>query len=306
MQFRNNAESSGVDYQVCVNRAIDYILTHLDQPLRLDSIAKVAGFSPFHFHRIFRSLVGETLQQFVNRLRLERALKMLAHDGRVSLTDVAFACGFASSSDFSRSFKLRYGVPPSAFDLDTFRARRREDWQAAIMAPHQRHLLRGLPAGENPDGFEVQFKSLPKRYVAYLRVVNSYRPHVVEEAAAKLVAWARERGLEGGQWLGYMWDDPEIVAHEKCRYDVGVEVPDSFTDAEVGCFEFPAMRVATLELRGGIDLEMRALDWIYRTWLPRSGYVPNDRPCFEAWRGIPFEHGTEHFELDLQLPVIHA
>jgi AraC family transcriptional regulator len=66
------------------------------------------------------------------------------------------------------------------------------------------------------------------------------------------------------------------------------------------------MIVAQVEVRGGIDLELRALQWLYGTWLPRSGYVPDDQPGFEAWIGRPFAHGTEHFELYAQLPITRA
>ena len=48
---------------------------------------------------------------------------------------------------------------------------------------------------------------------------------------------------------------------------------------------------------------MRALDWLFGTWLPASGYVPTEQPCFEAWISRPFAHGTEHFELRVQIPV---
>ena len=50
-------------------------------------------------------------------------------------------------------------------------------------------------------------------------------------------------------------------------------------------------------------LETRVLDWLYGTWLPESGYVPDDQPAFEAWVGRPFAHGFEHFEVDVHLPV---
>ena len=80
--------------------------------------AAAAGFSSFHFHRVFKSLLGETLNQFVKRLRLERALYLMSHAPNRSLTDVALGCGFSSSSDFSRSFKQCYGAAPSVFDLE--------------------------------------------------------------------------------------------------------------------------------------------------------------------------------------------
>jgi AraC family transcriptional regulator len=281
---------------------VDYVLQHLDRPLPLGELARMADFSPFHFHRIFQSLMQETLAQFVKRVRLERALKLLVHGPKQSLTEIALECGFSSSSDFSRSFKQRYGSPPSSFDLDAFRDQRRGELDEA-MGPESRHRLRHLPAGENPDGFEVTLRKLPARRVAYLRVLDPFKPDVVPEAAAKLVQWAESRDLADGQWLGYMWDDPEIVALPDCRYDVGLEIGDTLTEGEIGSFQFPSMLVAEIELRGSIELEMRALDWIWKTWLPNSGYQPTEQPSFEAWLGRPFAHGFEHFELKLQLPV---
>ena len=305
----NATPSESLDYVERVNCAIDHIVRNLAEPLPLDTVAQVACFSPFHFHRVFRSLVGETLAQFVKRLRLERALYMLSHDRPRPLTEIALRCGFASSSDFSRSFKNRYGTPPSAFDLTAFREQRRQDMVDAVCTPATRYLLERVPVDHNPDGFEVQLRQLPARHVAYLRVLNPYREGVVGDAAARLVAWAEDRGLANHQWLGYMWDDPEIVAHRDCRYDVAVEVgvggdgEGIEAAGEVGALEFPEMLVAQIEVRGAIDVEMRAIDWLFGTWLPNSGYVPTDQPSFEAWIGRPFAHGQQHFELHAQLPI---
>jgi len=70
-----------------VNRAIDHVLGHLHRPIRLEEVARVAGVSPFHFHRVFRALAGETLGEFVKRLRLERALYLMSHAPRRPLKD---------------------------------------------------------------------------------------------------------------------------------------------------------------------------------------------------------------------------
>jgi AraC family transcriptional regulator len=66
------------------------------------------------------------------------------------------------------------------------------------------------------------------------------------------------------------------------------------------------MRVAEIAIAGPIDLELRALHWLYLTWLPQSGCAPAHQPMFEAWNGKPFAHGMEHFELRLQLAVVDA
>jgi AraC family transcriptional regulator len=295
-----------VDYVERVNRAIDHIVRNLAQPLTLEEVSKAACFSPFHFHRVFKGLIGETLKQFVKRQRLERALYLMSHAPKRSLTDIALDCGFSSSSDFSRSFKQRFGSSPSAFDLESFRDARRNEFERAHADPSGATYLPRLPAGANPDGFEVRLRDLPARTVAYIRVLDPFREGVAIAAVHRLMAWATERGLQDGQWLGYMWDEPEIVALERCRYDVGLVVPDLEPAGEVGRFEFPPMRVAEVRISGGLDLETRAIDWLYNTWLPRSGCMPDDQPAFESWVGRPFAHGYEHFEIDCQLPIKRA
>jgi AraC family transcriptional regulator len=292
-----------MDYVERINRAIDHIVRNLAQPLSLEQVSQAACFSPFHFHRVFKALLGQTLNQFVRRQRLERALYLMSHAPKRSLTDVALACGFSSSSDFSRSFKQHYGLPPSVFDLKTFRETRRAEFERVVSSQDGSARITSLPQGQNPDGFEVQLRDLPARTVAYIRVFDPYRAGVAQAACERLLAWAIERGLADGQWLGYMWEEPEIVALAQCRYDVALVVDHVEPAGEIGRFEFPAMRVAEVKLSGDIALEARAIDWLYKTWLPRSGYVPDDQPAFEAWIGRPFAHGSEHFEIACQLPV---
>ncbi len=292
-----------VDYVERVNRAIDYIVRNLAGPLSLGEVCAAAGFSPFHFHRVFKSLLGETLNQFVKRQRLERALYLMSHAPKRSLTEVALDCGFSSSSDFSRSFKQHYGAAPSVFDLEALRNSGREEFERVMSEWEGSPRFTTLPAGQNPDGFEVTLRDLPARTVAYLRVLDPYREGVVQAACERLLAWAIERGLADGQWLGYMWEEPEIVVLANCRYDVALEVADVEPAGEIGRFEFPPMRVAEVLVHGDLALEARAIDWLYKTWLPGSGYVPDDQPAFEAWIGRPFAHGSEYFEIACQLPV---
>lgn len=290
---------ANLDYVDRINRAIDHVTRNLGEPLDLEAVARVACFSPHHFHRIFRALVGETLHTFVKRVRLERAVFLMSHRDGTSLTEIALRCGFSSSSDFSRCFRAAYGVPPSAFDIDTYRRTRRADFLDAVK-------LTDLPASQDPDAFTVRLRDLPPRRVAYIRVMRPYGGGVAQ-AADRLVAWAKQHGLEGGQWLGYQWEDPEIVPLEHCRYDVGLEIPaDVGVGGDISVTTFPAMRVAELEIAGSVDLELRALDWLYKTWLPRSGFAPDHQPVFEAWNGLPFAHGYEHFELRIHLAVVDA
>ena len=291
------------DYVVRVNRAIDHVVRDPAGDVSLGAVARAAAFSPYHFHRIFSAATGETLNQFVKRIRLERAVRLMLHEDAATLTEIALRVGFSSSSDFSRCFRQRYGVPPSAFDPASARAASRRELQEK-MPVGERHRLARLPLGENPDGFEVRLTALPARVLLYVRVQRPFEAGRVVAAADELVAWAEERSLADGAWFGYMWDDPNIVALDQCRYDVAVQVAASTAShAEVNRIEFPAMTVAEVDIVGAIDLEQRAFDYLYGTWLPQSGFVPAAHPAFEAWNGRPFAHGSDHFELRVQIPV---
>jgi AraC family transcriptional regulator len=289
------------DYVERVNRAIDHVTRHLAEPLRLGDVAKVACFSPHHFHRVFRSVMKETLHDFVHRLRLERAIFLMARAKQLRLTDVALQCGFGSSSDFSRSFKTMYGVPPRSFDV----AAHTRAGRARLMEGFENgHRLARLPPGQNPDRFRVRLRELPARRVAYLRVTRPYEWDRVVAACERMKTWARARGLSKGQWLGYQWDTPDVVPLERCRYDVGLVVPEgAVVGGGVSVVRFPPMTVAEVAMVGSFDLETRAVDWLYGTWLPRSGYAPAHQPMFEAWDGEPLAHGMTEFHLRLHLAV---
>ncbi len=98
-----------------MDQTIAYISQHLSQELDLTIVAAASGFSPFHFHRIFKAMTGETPQAYINRLRLEKAANLLVKSASSSITEIAFLCGFSSSAVFARSFKKYYGISASDY-----------------------------------------------------------------------------------------------------------------------------------------------------------------------------------------------
>lgn len=104
-------------YRSRINQVVHFIDTHLARKLNLEELARAAFFSPFHFHRLFTGIVGETPNEFVNRLRLEKAANMMQFKSNLSITDIAFQCGFSSSAVFSRSFKARFNLSPTEWRI---------------------------------------------------------------------------------------------------------------------------------------------------------------------------------------------
>jgi AraC family transcriptional regulator len=95
------------EYAARFNRVLDYIQAHLPEAMDLETLASVACFSPYHFHRLFHGWMGETLHDFIFRLRVERAATQLVYNPGKSITEIALDCGFSSSSTFARAFSVQ-------------------------------------------------------------------------------------------------------------------------------------------------------------------------------------------------------
>ncbi|MBU2046843.1 MAG: AraC family transcriptional regulator, partial [Bacteroidetes bacterium] len=103
------------DYNHRINKVFSFIDENLDADLSLEKVAEVAHFSPFHFHRIFKAITGETLNVYLNRRRIEKAAATLIHQKNKSVTEISLQNGFTSNSSFTRAFKKFYGVSPTEF-----------------------------------------------------------------------------------------------------------------------------------------------------------------------------------------------
>ena len=101
------------EYKIRIDRVIQYIEANLANKISLSEVANVSHFSAYHFHRIFTGIVGETVNDYVVRRRLERAVNLLIFKTELSVTQVAFDSGFSSSANFSKAVKLHFGFSPS-------------------------------------------------------------------------------------------------------------------------------------------------------------------------------------------------
>jgi len=98
-------------HKVRIHKVLAYIQNNINKPLTLERLASISYLSPYHFHRIFKSEVGENLNSHIKRVRLENAIIQLQNTSH-SITDVAYACGYQSCAAFSKAFKQRFKVSP--------------------------------------------------------------------------------------------------------------------------------------------------------------------------------------------------
>jgi AraC family transcriptional regulator len=287
-----------------INLVIDHIRQHLTDDLSLETLAQVAAFSPFHFHRIFKTLTGETLNDVVMRLRLERAAALLKGSPGMKITDAALACGFASSSTFARAFRQQFGLSARTWDRQM---PLKDSKNRKVFEDFPEYTVEMLSDIEQTGGFEVRVRSLPAQRIAFIRVFSTYQPEPMIAAYKRLREWYCTQGgdLAKTTLYGMSQDDPDITPLEQCRYDFCLPVPDDWQgEGEISIRQFPACEIATLHCEGDIYRVEQAWQYLYRYWLPNSRYQPDNLPVMEIYRQLPEEIGWETFNLECVVPVI--
>jgi AraC family transcriptional regulator len=301
------------EYKSRINKTFDYIEKNLESQFTLEEIADVAGFSKYHFNRIFYGCVGETPFQFIQRLRLERAASLIVSRPHLSITEIAFSCGFNDLAVFSRNFKSHFGKTATEWrnqkhtlsNISKTNSKKQQSDDEVLQYFCQRSKT--IKWRTNMElNKSVEVKELPTMTVAYVRYTGPYKGNekLFEELWTKLFTWAGPRGLTAQPDLKSLiiyHDDPNITVEDKLRMSVCISVPpNTKTDGEVGKMEVEGGKyvIARFELKG--QQFQQAWEWVYGEWFPKSGYQPDDKPCFEMY---PEEPKDGKFTVDICVPV---
>jgi AraC family transcriptional regulator len=319
------------NYHDRVNRVLDYIAEHLDGDLSLTRLSGMACFSPFHFHRIFQGVTGETLNGHVRRARLERAATLMKASPRKRITDVALEAGFAGTAEFSRAFKNHFARTASSWDrrspLENSKIRKAPE---KLPFHTVEELQRWKAAAKTARVRVHRFNAF--RYV-YHRIYAPYAAARLVDSYHALTAWLMDRGtdIRDVVVIGMSLDDPSITPSENCRYDLGVAFPQqpsgllgdivrsrgraaappqSFptpsecATAGVSLRDFELQQIVAVHCVGDLTHVGCAWQYLYRIWLPSGQFEPADRPAMELFVRLPEEIGWETFDLELCIPVV--
>jgi AraC family transcriptional regulator len=288
------------EYTRRIDRVIDYLGDHLDQPLKLEELAKVACFSEFHFHRVFRAMTGETVNDFTNRLRLEKAARLLKRT-RQSATNIALECGFSSSATFSRSFNHTFNTSPTQYRKS---GKLKNSKICKELFPKHEYIL-PMSDEEKQAAFPVEIREFPAWNVAYIRVSNAYEEGKVLNVFAKMISWLKSENIyDKGTLFGMAIDDPEVTPKHLYRYEVCFA-----TDVKFNCPDFiskmkiPSRTYGVTRVSGDVKLVATAWDYLLNCWLINSDYEPDNAPGFEILLNKENALDWSHFDLDLAFPV---
>lgn len=288
-----------LDYRTAIDRVTAYIHGHLDDELLLDGLADLAGFSPFHFHRIFVGLMGETVAEYVRRVRLATAVQRLLHSTE-PVTTIALAAGYQTPAAFTKTFRQRFGVAPSALrTMDRSAAYALLLEQPAIQAPLHRKL-------------SPEIRHLPDLRVLYARgwgAIDYSFSAAADQAFTTLFGYLHENDLLNAftTCLAITPDDLDTVPHDQCRIDAGVILKEGVQvtpSEQVNVQLLPAGRWAVFQHKGPYDTLWQSWNVAYRDWLPRSGERPRDVPPLEIYLNNVNHTPPEQLRTEILIPIV--
>lgn len=327
------------EYAARINRVLDYIEKNIDHPLSLEQLAEVANFSRFHFHRIFRAFIGEPLNRFILRIRVEKAAAKLLANPKDSITDIALDCGFSGSAVFARSFRDFFGLSPSRWKAEQLKKSK-----ISIVESNPGHPPRKIRQDFNPPSWYIDpvtkkitwrinmkhnvdlkhddkknegmkpdvnigIVDAPDYTVAYVRHIGPYKgdSELFGALFARLMNWMAPRELMSQPDLKCMavyHDNPDITDPDKLRISLCMTIPPQTpVDGEIGKMTIPGGKYAV----GHFELDANQFEAAWNTlcaeWLPESGFQPDDRPCFEMFLNDPKQHPQGKHLVDIHIPV---
>ncbi|MDP1564275.1 MAG: helix-turn-helix domain-containing protein [Pirellulaceae bacterium] len=222
------------EYQHRICRAIDFVERNLSRDFSIQEVAKAAGFSSFHFQRLFRAAIGESVGQFVRRIRLESAARRLVNNPREDITNTAIRLGFSSSKNFAKAFRVHFDCSPTEFRKRFLNQQKGggpgndADLASSVPAAEALMTLRSKPFDLKRIKSHVEVKMMEPVRVVYHRHFGSYNDAAVQTAFDQLQQWAVARGRIDPTYLGIPWDDVLVSPTRKCRFDACVVVENDF------------------------------------------------------------------------------
>lgn len=273
-------------YHSRIQKVVEYIGDNLDNNLSLDKLSEVACFAPYHFHRIYYSIMGETVMKSIRRFRLQRAAKDLI-DSDYTLERLARRANYESASSFIRKFSEDFGISPNAY-----RKRGRLTYLEQIKPKMDKDIM-----------FEVEIKELDKVTVASIDHKGDYMQ--IGSVFDRLLAYCMEHGLlnEKTRSFGVYYDDPNAVAKDYLRSKACFSVPEDFEDdGEVLRFSIGGKYGVIIHKGSYAELE-KAYNWLYGEWLVDSGYEIGDAPPIEEYLNNPKDTPPSELLTAIHIPL---
>lgn len=260
-------------YYHMVDKVITYIHKNLDKDLSLEHLAKVACFAPYHFHRIFQSIQGESLKKSIRRIKMQRAAWDLIHTN-MEIKKISKRAGYENLNSFKRKFTDNFRMSPDAY---------REKGKLTIYNIDH-------PKKEDNGMYAVEIIDVEDIVIASTNHVGDYINKV--EVYDRLITFMNYHDLFKSDTRSFaiFYDDPNSCDARELRSKAGFTVSPDFKDnGEVKKHIIPGGKYAYIVHKGPYAELENTYKWLYGNWLVNSGFEVGEHPPIEEYLNDPRE-----------------
>ena len=294
------------DYKNRINRVFRYIDENLNSDLSLATVSNVAYFSPYHFHRIFKFITGETLNDYVTRKRIEKSASDLIHKN-ISISEIFYKYGFNDNSTFTRTFKKYYGISPKEFRKQNpnkfSKISQLESKNGQEYPDNDKYIciINNLKKWIKMNA-KIEIKEMPKMDLAYVTCVGSQN---VANAFQELIKWANPKGIlnEKAKMIRIFHDSFKITDADKVRMSVGVTLNEpTEIDGEIGLATIKEGKCIVGSFEIGLNEFEKSWTGLF-IWMNENGYKKSERNPFEIYHNNYKEHPEKKAIVDFCIPI---
>ena len=297
------------DYIKRISNVFEFIDENLDSTLKLETVAKIANYSPFHFHRLFKLITNETLNSYVNRRRIEKAAGILMRKNEVNIQELSLRYGFSSNSSFTRAFKNYYGLSPTDFKNQNpgkYSKIRKVNSKIRQDDPLFEEYICNITNLKNwiDMNAKIEVKETTEWPIAYITCIGV---HEIGNTYEKLIRWATPKGLLNDpetKMINVYHDSFKITAPDKVRINACVSIKDDIkADGEVKISKIDGGRHIIGSFEIGLQEFEKSWTGLFM-WMNENGYEKADRKPFAVYHNDYRTHPEKKCIVDLYIPVI--
>lgn len=270
-----------------IYQSIDYIFQHLDDDLSVDDVAKHFHYSKFYFSRSFKAVTGESVYEFIKRLKMDQSAINIKLDRNKSITDIGMDYGY-SSSNYSTVFQKHHNVSPSEF---------RKSLEVTGMA--NPFYPEGHSHFDSFDGYhsKIKIQELPDFVAIYERLIGSYVE--LKNKWYEFLDKYKDYITPNTLMVERFYDDPAITSLNRCICDICITTEAAYPMENITTVKGGKFAVYCFE--GKIEDIFCTIQGIFSVWLPNSGYEMDGRCGMNIYRAIDRER--EYVIMDLCIPI---
>ena len=270
-----------------INLSLEYIYYHCGEVLRAKSLAKISGYSVYHFHRVFKAITSESVSQYIRNIRLEKSSNLLLYNIDKSIEIIAYEVGFLSSSAFSSAFKKRFSMTPSKWRVEKHEEK----------SVHQK--IDSLFKIKEP---EIVYK--PQLPITYLRI-HGYRKEI-ENTWIRLDKWVKEQKnlKKEYKYIGVFHNYPSSLPHEECRYLASIHTDDKISKGgEFGTCIMEDGMFAKFGFFCTHDELYDLMKHAYQSWPSKSKYKIRNFPAYAQYSDLKNILTSNKQDIDFFIPL---